>query len=130
MRQEQALRGRIGSFRAADRLPREGVQVTFARLQLSPVELVVATAPDGSSQIHIFERRRHGSEFAEQSGLLFGRQRRGLGENVAQSSERPLSSALVLKRSMTRRRGCELDRPGSDDAWWVRSRNRNLLIVL
>jgi hypothetical protein len=24
-RQEQALRGRIGSFRAADRLPREGV---------------------------------------------------------------------------------------------------------
>jgi hypothetical protein len=49
-----------------------------------PVELVVATAPDGSSHIDIFERRRHGSELSEQSDLLFGRQRRGLGENVPQ----------------------------------------------
>jgi hypothetical protein len=51
---------------------------------LSPVPLVVATAPDGSSHIDIFERRRHGSELAEQSDLFFGRQWRGLGENVPQ----------------------------------------------
>jgi hypothetical protein len=49
---------------------------------LSPVELVVATAPNGSAHIDIFERGRHGSEFAEQSDLLFSRQRRGIGENV------------------------------------------------
>jgi hypothetical protein len=52
--------------------------------QLSPVKLVVATASDGSSHVDIFERRRHGSEFAEQSDFLFGRQRRGIGENVPQ----------------------------------------------
>ena len=53
-------------------------------LSARTVELVVATAPDGSSHIDISERRRHGSEFAERSDLLFGRQRRGIGENVPQ----------------------------------------------